>query len=154
MIDLTTGFVEVCAFTTSPAGHEFLLLRRSPAEELYPGIWQFVTGSVEEGERAPDAALRELAEETGLTPASFWIVPRVNVFYDTRRDAFNMTAVFAARMTSAKAPKLSEEHSEYIWCGDEDAIRTLIWPGQKETIRIVSDFIGQNMQSDGLTKIF
>lgn len=44
------------------AGGEVLLLeRREP-----PGFWQSVTGSLEWGESAAAAALRELREETGL----------------------------------------------------------------------------------------
>ncbi len=45
------------------AGGEFLLLeRRKP-----PGFWQSVTGSLEWGETADEAARRELLEETGIT---------------------------------------------------------------------------------------
>ncbi len=45
------------------AGGEFLLLeRRKP-----PGFWQSVTGSLEWGETADEAARRELVEETGIT---------------------------------------------------------------------------------------
>jgi dATP pyrophosphohydrolase len=51
--------VLVVVYTT---GGEFLLLERhQPA-----GWWQSVTGSLEAGETPWDAAVRELAEETGL----------------------------------------------------------------------------------------
>jgi dATP pyrophosphohydrolase len=52
--------VLVVVYTT---GGEFLLLERhQPA-----GWWQSVTGSLEPGETPWDAAVRELAEETGLS---------------------------------------------------------------------------------------
>ena len=41
---------------------EVLLLRRSRG--VFAGAWTFVMGGVEEGERATDAARRELFEET------------------------------------------------------------------------------------------
>ena len=45
------------------AGGEFLVMeRRRPA-----GFWQSVTGSLEWGEMADDAARREVIEETGIT---------------------------------------------------------------------------------------
>ena len=47
---------------------EFLLLRRAADEEVYPGVWQPVTGRMHEGEKAWEAALREIKEETGLSP--------------------------------------------------------------------------------------
>jgi putative (di)nucleoside polyphosphate hydrolase len=34
-----------------------------------PGAWQMPQGGIDEGEAPADAALRELAEETGVTPA-------------------------------------------------------------------------------------
>ena len=56
--------VEVCVFRFSADHPEYLLLKRAPEEPLYPNIWQMVTGSVEAGETAVVAALRELEEET------------------------------------------------------------------------------------------
>ena len=45
----------------SVSGEVLLLERRQPA-----GYWQSVTGSLERGESARDAAIREVREETGL----------------------------------------------------------------------------------------
>jgi len=45
----------------SMTGEVLLLERRQPA-----GYWQSVTGSLERGESACDAAVREVGEETGL----------------------------------------------------------------------------------------
>ena len=55
---------------------EILLIHRSPGR-LYPGLWQCVTGKLEPGERIVEAALREVAEETGLTGAR--VVRRLGV---------------------------------------------------------------------------
>jgi len=44
-----------------------LLLERAD----YPAHWQSVTGSVEPGETLGDAAVRELAEETGIDAAAY-----------------------------------------------------------------------------------
>ncbi|MDB5027501.1 MAG: hypothetical protein JWO66_1190, partial [Candidatus Eremiobacteraeota bacterium] len=49
---------------------EVLLLRRSNG--AFAGAWTFVMGGVEDGERATDAARRELVEETGLAPSAFF----------------------------------------------------------------------------------
>ena len=55
--------VLIVIYTT---GGEFLLMeRRKP-----PGFWQSVTGSLEWGETADEAARRELIEETGITRRS------------------------------------------------------------------------------------
>lgn len=76
------AFEEVLA-KTIPAGvsilvtHEgkFLASRRS-GTETYSGTYQFPGGSVDPGEKAVDAAVRELSEEVGLDLDSSWLKPR------------------------------------------------------------------------------
>lgn len=154
MVTIVSRLVEVCVFAHPDTGPEFLLLRRSPSEKVYPGLWQFVTGALEGAEKAVDAALRELEEETGLRPVHFWTVPHVSVFYDAPRDSMNLCPVFAARVDPRGAPKLSAEHSEYLWCGYDDAVRTLVWPGQRESLRIVRDFIAGGEPAAALLQLF
>jgi len=62
----------------SVARPEILLIRRAPERSL-PGLWQCVSGSLEEGERVAAGALRELAEETGFGAAE------IEGFYDLQR---------------------------------------------------------------------
>ena len=87
------------------------------------------------------AAFRELREETGLEPLDIWVVPYVNSFYDHRRDTVNLSPVFAAQVKLGIAPVLSGEHQRFEWLGYEDALRRLVWPGQRDGLRIVHEFI-------------
>ena len=57
----------------------FLLLKRSE-NQMYPGIWQCVTGKIEQNEKPHETAIRELKEETGLVPCSMWTVDRESYF--------------------------------------------------------------------------
>lgn len=43
-----------------------VLVSRRRADEHMPGVWEFPGGKVKPGERAEEAARRELAEETGF----------------------------------------------------------------------------------------
>ena len=58
MAIIVCRIVEVCVFRFVNDRPQFLMLKRSPGEQLYPNIWQFVTGSIVDGEKAYDAALR------------------------------------------------------------------------------------------------
>jgi len=133
--------VEVCIFKIEGGHPKYLLLKRSKHEKIYPELWQFVTGSIEGNEKAVDAAYRELEEETGLKPKAFWVVPYVNSFYDPGWDSLNFMPVFAAELHSDAAPRLSAEHDEFGWYSYDKAFQMLVWPGQREGLRIVHDYI-------------
>ncbi len=51
-------------------GDELLLLQRSPHKKLWPGLYNAPGGHVERGETPDEAAIREVAEETGLQVAN------------------------------------------------------------------------------------
>ena len=108
------------------AGGEFLLMeRRRP-----PGFWQSVTGSLEWGESADEAARRELAEETGIINRGFlrnlqWtqsyeILPAFGKVFApgiTR----NLEHAFALKLPEREPVTLSE-HVQYRWLRAPEAI--------------------------------
>ncbi|MFA7229097.1 MAG: NUDIX domain-containing protein, partial [Melioribacteraceae bacterium] len=75
-MNVKSSLIEAHIFRRNGVDIEFLLLKRSPGEK-YPGLWQMVTGSVENGEKRYETALREIKEETGIVPIKFWIVSNV-----------------------------------------------------------------------------
>lgn len=131
----------------------YLLLRRSPGERLYPGLWQFVSGSIERGESADQAALRELREETGFSPEAFWVVPHVSTFYEPARDIVNLSPLFAARVPAGAEPVLSSEHDQHRWLEYEAAAERLVWPGQREGLRIVHEYIAGGRDAAKFTQL-
>ena len=141
MATVVSRTVEVCIFRVDGAEPGYLLLKRSADEKLYPGMWQFVTGTIRDGERAIDAARRELVEETGLAIRKFWIVPFVNSFYAATEDAVHMSPFFAAEVQGGSEPVLSHEHESHVWCTRGEAEKALVWPGQREALRIVHEYI-------------
>jgi dATP pyrophosphohydrolase len=153
MVQIVSKMIEVCVFSRKDGEVRFLLLRRSPDEKIYPGIWQFISGSVEDGEHAHEAALRELKEETGFEPQALWVVPHVNVFYDVDYDAVNLMPVFAAEVADRPTPTLCPEHSEFEWLPYQEALRRLVWPGQKEAMRIVWEYVLTNSVAGQQTRI-
>ena len=134
-------FVEVCPFRIRRDRAEYLLLRRAADEPVYPGLWQFVTGRVEEGETARAAALRELREEAGAAPVRFWVVPAVSAFYDASADEIRSVALFAAELEGGGEARLSAEHDAFLWLTAADARRKLVWPGQRTCLDVVEQYI-------------
>jgi len=145
--------VEVCCFRFAKDRPEYLLLRRSPGEKIYPNLWQFVSGAINDGERAIDAGIREFSEETGLTPTGFWVVPFVNTFYDHDYDVVNLSPFFAAQVKPEDEPELSDEHHRYEWLPYEQARKRLVWPGQRQGLDIVHTFVVGGEQAGIVTKV-
>lgn len=143
------SLIEAHIFRTNGSDLEFLLLKRAD-NERYPGIWQMVTGSVNENEKAFAAALREIKEETGLVPKKFWIVPNVNSFYSPERDIVIMIPVFAAQVSENSKVIISDEHSEFKWLNKDDAKKLLAWNGQRNSV----DTIYQYFTSEKSTLFF
>lgn len=117
----------------------YLVLRRAP-KTIYAGSWRMVGGKISAGEKAFETAIRELREETGLTPARFWTVNFVNSFYEAAHDRINVIPVFAAEVVS-DAVRLSGEHDECAWLPFDEAVKRLEWPAQKEGLRMIHDYI-------------
>lgn len=142
MPDILSSLVEVVVFRFAGDRPEYLLLQRAAREKLYPSLWQVVTGGVVGEERAQDAALRELREETGLVPSLFWCAPVTDVFYDVRNNAMQLAPVFAAQVGALSVVRLSREHQAFLWLPLQDAVQRLVWPGQRNALEVVHRLIG------------
>lgn len=118
---------------------EFLLLKRSELE-VYPGIWQMVTGSSNQEERALQTVVREIKEETDLQPKRLWVVPFINSFYSWKRNHICLVPVFAAMVENDARVRISEEHTEYKWVSRDEAVEMLAWIGQRSSVNYIYDF--------------
>jgi dihydroneopterin triphosphate diphosphatase len=110
--------------------HEFLQLRREPSRYM-GGTWQLVTGGVEQGETAWQAALRELREETGLTPAEFYQVDVVNTFYLAASDSIMHSPMFCAIVPADATVVLNHENTAFRWVSRDELESKLMWPGER-----------------------
>ena len=134
---IVSNLVEVHILREKGKRLQFLILKRA-AKEIYPGLWQMVSGKIKKEEKAYSAALREMKEETGLTPVKFWAAPNVNSYYDTSNDSVTIIPVFAALVDSKAAVKISREHNEFRWVSIEGAKKKLAWEGQRKSVDIIS----------------
>ena len=133
VIPLSCTQVEVHVFRRRGKRMELLLIRRSPERSL-AGVWQPVTGGIERGESALAAALREVREETGLSPVRWWALEHLATFYDPGRDHVRLVPVFAAEVAWTDPVQLSHEHDRYAFLAPAEARRRVLWATQRQAI--------------------
>ncbi|WP_018151700.1 dihydroneopterin triphosphate diphosphatase [Leeia oryzae] len=120
---------------------QILLLERAD----HPGYWQSVTGSQENEEPLIETALRELQEETGLTPAdgvlTDWQTHTDYEIYETWRHRYapgvthNREHVFSFCTRSIVPVKLApKEHISYRWLDWKIAADLVFSPSNREAI--------------------
>ncbi|HLB76518.1 MAG TPA: NUDIX domain-containing protein, partial [Candidatus Dormibacteraeota bacterium] len=111
---------------------EFLLIRAN-------GRWAFPKGNIEKGEAPEVAALREIAEETGVPPASLRIVrplPPIEYAFQWQGQLVFKAVhnyLVEARADAPLSPQLSEIE-EVRWFGPDEARRTLSFKNSRETL--------------------
>lgn len=139
-IPIRSFLVSLVVLRETPEGARVLLLRRT---QSLAGEWCQVAGGIEEGETAWQAALRELKEETGLSPGRFYSADICEQFYEADRDAITIAPVFVAFVTDGEIT-LNEEHSDYRWVGFDEARMMVPFPGQKRVLsHIVNHFLAK-----------
>jgi 8-oxo-dGTP pyrophosphatase MutT (NUDIX family) len=89
---------------------------------------------VEPAELPASAAVRELAEETGLAPLRLYNVSRVELFYQHRSDEVALVPVFAAIVAADAAVRLGPEHDQAEWLPLPDARLRLAWPRERRAL--------------------
>ncbi|MCA9244660.1 MAG: NUDIX domain-containing protein [Phycisphaerales bacterium] len=143
MMRIIAPIVDVYVFRRAPDGPKFLLLLRAAGRRI-GSTWQVVHGTIEQTETAVAAALREMREETGLTPTRFWQLEGVNPFFVAAEDAIYMCPGFAAEVASDATVTLCDEHTDFRWLPTDEALGELMWPGQRRAVReIVEEIIGE-----------
>ncbi len=109
-----------------------LVLERAPNTRC-TGAWEAVHGHIEPGERPEDAAIREMAEETGLTVTRLYNVT-VQPFYLHTMNVVTLAVAFAG-IVGEGAVQLSGEHARAEWVSIDDAIARYAWPRSAAALR-------------------
>ena len=141
MTEVRVGVVDVFVVRQQPDGWRVLVLQRAPGVRC-PGAWEAVHGSIEPGERPPDAAVREVREETGLAVERLYSVT-TNPFYLHKADVVMIAVVFVAFVPLAGDVVTAEEHQAHEWLPLDDAIERIIWPRSKQTLRDAHALLGR-----------
>ncbi|MBN2149092.1 MAG: NUDIX domain-containing protein [Anaerolineales bacterium] len=117
------------ALIREQGGKRYLLLRRSEAKDFGAGVWECVTGRVEQGEGFEQAMHREVVEELGVQVRVEFIIGTTH-FYRGETVAENelIGVVYCGTLDDPAAIRISPEHSEYRWVDAQEAETLLASP--------------------------
>jgi 8-oxo-dGTP pyrophosphatase MutT (NUDIX family) len=126
------GVVDVFLLRRRGDDWDALVLERAPGVRC-PGAWETVHGRIEPNERPEEAAIREVAEETGLAVERLYNVT-VQPFY-LHQDAVVMLAVVFAAIVRDAPLTLGPEHTRAEWMPIAKAEQRFAWPRERANVR-------------------
>lgn len=135
-------FVDVYVIRGREQSMEVLALRRAQGRRS-PGSWETIHGTIEKGETAVEAAVRELGEEAGLRAHRLYNVSRVEAFFRHAVGRVTFIPVFAAFVDAAGAPRLSAEHDLAVWLAPAEAAARFSWPRERRALEDVVALFGR-----------
>ena len=137
-IEIESPGVSVAVVRQDDDGWRFLLLKRAE-QESYAGTWGFVTGSKEGSETVAQVVVREVAEETGLTPLKIWATEYLVQFYEPEFDKIWILPLIVAVVPTDSQVRLSAENCEFDWMRAPRAKRSVNWKNLVKAIDDITD---------------
>ncbi|HET8702035.1 MAG TPA: NUDIX domain-containing protein [Nitrococcus sp.] len=116
----------VAALIRSAVDGRYLLLRRAAGKDYAAGVWECVTGRLEQGEGFEQALRREVAEEIGASVRLRCILGTTHFYRGLPSPANeSVGVVYGCVVDDPNAIIRSTEHSEHRWVSAAEALRLL-----------------------------
>ncbi|MCW4006709.1 MAG: NUDIX domain-containing protein [Candidatus Bathyarchaeota archaeon] len=107
------------------------------------GHWDFVKGNVEAGETEKETVVRELAEETGITDATFIadFKEPISYFYKRQGSTVYKEVIFYLMETQTSQVTLSFEHKDFCWLPYDQAMEQLTFKNARNVLQKADWFL-------------
>jgi len=112
----------VGALLWNSAANSYLLLRRAQDKDYAAGLWECVTGRVEQGEGFEQALRREVREELGVEVWIEYIIGTTHFYRgEASPDQELLGVVYCCTIAGQGQVRLSPEHDACRWATIEEA---------------------------------
>ncbi|MCG8443414.1 MAG: NUDIX hydrolase [Caulobacterales bacterium] len=140
-----SGVVPIaCAGVACFRGEEVLLVRRGRPPRA--DEWSIPGGKLRPGERAVDAALRELFEETGVRADLAGLIDVVDAVFRSTDGALERHYVLIdyAALWTAGEPRAGDDAADARFIPVEDALAMLAWDETRRIVRLAREMVEPN----------
>ncbi len=145
MINFTANTIQchIAKFCSESNDYKFLLLQRAADLEVYPNIWQVITGTIDEGETAVECLYREVYEEISINLMKYdvYTVPYICKYFMPAKNAIGLAPVFGAVIDESDPVIISGEHQAYSWLSSNEYNEQFLVPSQIEAHSIFEKYI-------------
>ncbi|APO48200.1 NUDIX hydrolase [Paenibacillus xylanexedens] len=128
--------------------YRVLMLKR--AGRMLHNEWCYVGGGIEKGEKAWEAALREVHEETGITEVRLYSANQFEQYYSPMEDYIYTAPVFVGYVDESQPVRLNHEHTEYQWMTFDEAKENAALPGIDNILDFVEKHFARKAPSEWL----
>lgn len=114
---------------------KILLLKRSDSKDFSAGIWEYITGRLNQFEEPQDGLRREIIEEAGIEVK---IIKPISIFHIFRGEKIaenELVGIMYWCKTESEEIKISDEHSGYTWVTADEALKIIEKPSMREDIK-------------------
>ena len=139
---IRVSVVDVFVVRIAPRSSWQVLTLRRASNVRCPGSWETVHGRIKRGETPERAALRELREETGLTPERLYNVT-THGFYLQQTTTVEVAVVFCAFVSGSSPVRLGDEHDRAVWLTKSAATKRFAWPRERECLSIAHSLLSR-----------
>ncbi|MBN8192964.1 NUDIX domain-containing protein [Bacillus sp. NTK074B] len=116
---------------------EYRVLLMKRAESVLKDVWCYIGGGIEEGEKAWEAAYREVKEETGIINLSLYSANTFDRIYSIEGNYIYIAPVFVGFVAADQEININEEHSDFRWLTFQEAMDTVSLPGNDEVLAFI-----------------
>jgi NADH pyrophosphatase NudC (nudix superfamily) len=118
--------VMIGALVRDPHTGKYLILRRSPEKDVGAGIWECVTGRLDQGEGFLEAFHREVLEEIGVQLQPEFILRTTHFYRGEPIPENEMVGIMVAcSLANPDTIQISWEHSEARWVTPDEVTELL-----------------------------
>ncbi|MEK4661713.1 NUDIX domain-containing protein [Priestia sp. FSL H7-0729] len=128
--------------------YRVLMLKR--AGRMLHNEWCYVGGGIEKGEKAWEAALREVYEETGITKVRLYSANQFEQYYSPKEEYIYTAPVFVGYVDESQPVRLNHEHTEYQWMTFDEAKDNAALPGIDDILHFVEKHFARKAPSKWL----